>query len=109
MQNDTIVGRCNREFDFHTYDLVNVKDVYIECEDDSLQRLRLQDIVMPEKFEMLRDAKNHEYNFDSRGECQMPQNKIQTTFAHLKSKKKNKTEKVEPNKLPNSSIFNKIQ
>ncbi|TDG53310.1 hypothetical protein AWZ03_000125 [Drosophila navojoa] len=64
MQNDTIVGRCNREFDFHIYDLVNVKDVYKECDDDSLQKLRLQDIVMPEQFEMLRDAKDHEYNFD---------------------------------------------
>lgn len=65
MQTDTIVGRCNREFDFHLYDLINTKDEYDECDDDSLQELVLEDIVMPEQFEMLRDAKNHAFSFDS--------------------------------------------
>jgi len=67
MQTDKIVGRCNREFDFHRYDLDNVKDEYDECDDDSLQELQLEDIIMPEQFEMLRDAKDHTYNFDSTG------------------------------------------
>lgn len=68
MQTDTIVGRCNREFDFHVYDLINTKDEYVECDDDSLQELELEDIVMPEQFEMLRDAKDHSFNFDKTGE-----------------------------------------
>jgi len=67
MQTDKIVGHCNREFDFHRYDLDNVKDEYDECDDDSLQELQLEDIIMPEQFEMLRDAKDHLYNFDSTG------------------------------------------
>jgi len=68
MQNDTIVGRCNREFDFHQYDLENVKANYEDCDDDSLRELQLEDIIMPEQFEQLRDAKNHAYNFDKMGE-----------------------------------------
>ncbi|KAH8333342.1 hypothetical protein KR067_000853 [Drosophila pandora] len=65
MQTDSIVGACNREFDFFSYDLENVKEKYDECDDDSLQELQLEDIVMPEQFEALRDAKDHTYNFDS--------------------------------------------
>ncbi|XP_043071483.1 uncharacterized protein LOC6558889 isoform X2 [Drosophila grimshawi] len=72
MQNDTIVGRCNREFDFHQYDLVNVKEAYDECDDDSLLEMELEDIVMPEQFEMLRDAKDHAYNFNGQACNQFP-------------------------------------
>ncbi|XP_036671579.3 dynein axonemal heavy chain 3 isoform X3 [Drosophila suzukii] len=72
MQTDKIVGRCNREFDFHRYDLDNVKEEYDECDDDSLQELQLEDIIMPEQFEMLRDAKDHTYNFDSTACNQFP-------------------------------------
>eukprot|EP00099_Drosophila_melanogaster_P002538 NP_001137885.1 dynein, axonemal, heavy chain 3, isoform E [Drosophila melanogaster] len=72
MQTDKIVGHCNREFDFHRYDLDNVKDEYDECDDDSLQELQLEDIIMPEQFEMLRDAKDHLYNFDSTACNQFP-------------------------------------
>ncbi|KAH8365499.1 hypothetical protein KR093_001425 [Drosophila rubida] len=64
LQNDTIVGRCNREFDFHKYDLENVKDEYEPCEDDILEHLKLTDIVMPEKFEALRKGQHQKYNFD---------------------------------------------
>ncbi|ALC43064.1 CG17150 [Drosophila busckii] len=72
MQNDTIVGRCNHELDFHLYDMVNVKDKYKVCDDDDLQQLELEDIVMPEKFEILRDAKDHGYNFDQMACNQFP-------------------------------------
>ncbi|XP_033238860.1 dynein heavy chain 3, axonemal [Drosophila pseudoobscura] len=72
MQNDNIVGRCNREFDFHSYNLEFVKDHYDECDDDSLQELQLEDIVMPEQFEALRDAKDHTYNFNQQACNQFP-------------------------------------
>ncbi|XP_070136648.1 dynein axonemal heavy chain 3 [Drosophila bipectinata] len=72
MQTDSIVGACNREFDFFSYDLDNVKEKYDECDDDSLQELQLDDIVMPEQFEALRDAKDHTYNFDSTACNQFP-------------------------------------
>lgn len=69
MQVDQIVGRCNKELDFHIYQMDHVKWEYEECDDDSLQELKLEDIVMPQKFEMLKDKKDHKYAFNSRGEC----------------------------------------
>ncbi|XP_030372078.1 dynein heavy chain 3, axonemal [Scaptodrosophila lebanonensis] len=72
MQTDNIVGRCNREFELHSYEMVDVKTLYEECDDDSLKDLELEDIVMPEKFEMLRDAKDHKYNFDKSACNQFP-------------------------------------
>lgn len=68
MQVDQIVGRCNKELDFHLYHMDHVKWQYEECDDDSLQELKLEDIVMPQKFEMLKDKKEHKYSFNSRGE-----------------------------------------
>lgn len=84
MQNDTIVGRCNREFDFHLYDLVNTKDEYEECDDDSLQALELDDIVMPEQFEMLRDVKEHAFNFDKMGELKLRSVLFNPIVQHLR-------------------------
>ncbi|XP_062127566.1 dynein axonemal heavy chain 3 [Drosophila sulfurigaster albostrigata] len=72
MQNDTIVGRCNREFDFHMYDLENVKDKYEECDDELLKDLQLSDIVMPEQFETLLEHQATKYNFDKMACHQFP-------------------------------------
>ncbi|EDW73522.2 uncharacterized protein Dwil_GK16602 [Drosophila willistoni] len=69
MQNDRVLGLGNREFDFHVYLTENAFD---ECDEDSLNELQLQDIVMPKEFEMLRDAKDHTYNFDKMACNQFP-------------------------------------
>ncbi|TMW46360.1 hypothetical protein DOY81_008559 [Sarcophaga bullata] len=64
MQSNEITGRYNIELEFHHYDVDNVKLKYDECYDDELKDLKLTDIVMPQKFEMLRDKKIHFYGFD---------------------------------------------
>lgn len=75
MQSNAITGRCNKELEFHKYDVENVQ---MKCFDDydckeqdvednaSLQELQLKDIVMPQKFEMLRNKKLHFYGFDGK-------------------------------------------
>ncbi|KAI8118299.1 hypothetical protein CVS40_10053 [Lucilia cuprina] len=74
MQSNAITGRCNKELEFHQYDIENVvalqsdecTDDYNNDVDDNLLKLQLKDIVMPQKFEMLRNKKLHFYGFDGK-------------------------------------------
>ncbi|XP_059216601.1 dynein axonemal heavy chain 3 isoform X2 [Stomoxys calcitrans] len=65
MQSDVITGRCNKELEFHSYEMDKVltKSEYSAGTEDSLQSVQLEDIVMPEKFEMLRDRNVHFFGF----------------------------------------------
>lgn len=66
MQSDVITGRCNKELDFHHYEMDKVKSLSAQddCDvDDSVEDMQLEDIVMPQKFEMLRNRKQHFYGF----------------------------------------------
>lgn len=72
MQSNFITGRCNKELEFHSYEMDKVKWQYEECDDDSLRSLQLEDIVMPETFEMLRERKQHFFGFGGRcGVCSL--------------------------------------
>lgn len=64
IQSNAITGRCNKELEFHKYNVENVELQHDECYDGNLYELQLKDIVMPQKFEMLRDKRLHFYGFD---------------------------------------------
>ncbi|XP_075163707.1 uncharacterized protein LOC142236338 [Haematobia irritans] len=63
MQSDTITGRCNKELEFHRYEMDKINTEYMTCEDDVVSTIQLEDIKMPDKFEMLRDRNEHFYGF----------------------------------------------
>uniref|UniRef100_A0A1I8MKN2 AAA+ ATPase domain-containing protein n=1 Tax=Musca domestica TaxID=7370 RepID=A0A1I8MKN2_MUSDO len=63
MQSDVITGRCNKELDFHRYEMDKVNTGNREIDDDGLDDIELDNIVMPEKFEMLREKKDNFYGF----------------------------------------------
>ncbi|KAM7358169.1 uncharacterized protein ACRADG_003223 [Cochliomyia hominivorax] len=65
MQSNAITGRCNKELEFHQYDVENVEmNDGDNDEGDNLLEVQLEDIVMPQKFEMMRNKKLHFYGFN---------------------------------------------
>ncbi|XP_075164298.1 dynein heavy chain 3, axonemal [Haematobia irritans] len=68
MQSDTITGRCNKELEFHRYEMDKINTEYMTCEDDVVSTIQLEDIKMPDKFEMLRDRNKHFYGFQDSDE-----------------------------------------
>ncbi|XP_054732574.1 dynein axonemal heavy chain 3-like [Anastrepha obliqua] len=73
MQVNQIVGRCNKELDFHLYEMGHeVKWSLEECDDESIQDLKLEDIVVPQKMGLLKNKKEHQYSFNARACDQFP-------------------------------------